>query len=514
MGTRIPLSLLRDLKCRHCKNFLSCGPVYVTPDCGLLCGRCKALAKPNFRNYVYEELANTFVFPCLNWEKHCPEEGPWNTLKHHEIDCPYGSSCSKLCVDPAAFFSSKKNLPNEENLLYLEVPEKCLNLVSCKNCGKYLSSQPVHINVVGSNICHRCYLSNGLPPHTLRNLAYEKLANIFRFPCIFRAKGCPIKFRFGRDSWEHEVNCHYRDVQVHSTPGTPELDPNTLHIHIDNSGYRPSVEGDFYMDSRNNSREVPRIELPRVSSILRNQDYARETRLNQQRKKEQRQMVTKQSREYKDNLLHPPGLEYHQFGYESGRKETINDFNKNRIPDKERGIVPTHTGHVYATLTKDPVLFAPPQRQPYPSNGQQVTKEFQDKIMRSDSNVSQKNSPVQERIRNSIVSSSLGQETEKKKQGMHSYNTLGIPPPPGAARQNSDGFSGLNKSYMKDLEGFNEDYAPVIKEYVQFNPQNNVQRNESLTIGNPDIIAELKMRNQQKRRIRQDEEDSDSLGIV
>lgn len=114
MGTRIPLSLLRDLKCRHCKNFLSCGPVYVTPDCGLLCGRCRALAKPNFRNYVYEELANTFVFPCLNWEKRCPEEGPWNTLKDHEMDCPYGSTCGKLCVDPAAFFSSKRVLPNEE----------------------------------------------------------------------------------------------------------------------------------------------------------------------------------------------------------------------------------------------------------------------------------------------------------------------------------------------------------------------------------------------------------------
>jgi len=311
-------------------------------------------------------------------------------------------------VDPAAFFSSKRILPNEENLLYLEVPEKCLNLVSCKNCGKYLSCDPVHITIVGSNICHRCYLSNGVPPQTLRNLAYEKLANVFRFPCIFRAKGCPMKLRFGRDSWEHEVNCHYRDVQMHSAPGTPELNAGNLHQHLDNSGYRLSVEGDYSMASRNNSRERPKFELPRVSSILRNHALSKDNRLHPHWKRDNEQIGGRE--DITGNLEHHRKLniESQQHSANSGKKENNReDLDKNRIPDKERGIIPTHTGHVYATLTKTSLLFAPPQIQPNRDScdGQNVTKEFQAKIMQTSS----QNSSVQEMIRNSLVASSKEQ---------------------------------------------------------------------------------------------------------
>lgn len=137
--------------------------------------------------------------------------------------------------------------------------------------------------------------------------------------------------------------------------------------------------------------------------------------------------------------------------------------------------------------------------------------------MRSASNVSQNSSLVQEKIRNSFVSSSgkAPLSPEYVRGEKPNYNTVGIPTTPdGVATLTVEGFSGLNRSYMRDLENFNEDYAPVVREYVQFNPNNNVQRNESLTIGNPDIIAELKMRNQQRRKNKLDDETNDSFGIL
>ncbi|KAL3272734.1 hypothetical protein HHI36_014196 [Cryptolaemus montrouzieri] len=494
MGTRIPLWLLQDLKCRHCKNFLSCGPVYVAPDLGLLCGRCRALAKPNFRNYVYEELASAFQFPCMYWEKHCPKEGAWNTLREHELDCSYKSSCGLICMDMKAFFATKRVLPNDESLLYLEVPENCLNLVCCKNCGKYLSCEPVHINVVGSNICHRCYLSNGIPPHTLRNLAYEKLANIFRFPCIFRAKGCPIKMKFGRDSWEHEVGCHYRDVQIPSIPSTPSVNPNYVHplSGIDNSGYRPSYEdysatGDLSMYDE---RQV--IELPRLSSILKKERIEREIEIDQQKKLRDLEITSKIIMNFKNQNDTKPNL--WRDAYKSIKKESnINQSDKERIADKEKGVVPTHTGHVYATLTQNSVLFAPPQLHPNkdPTDGIKVTKEFQDKLRRNASNVSQ-NGSARKTVADPLLFSKDNETIENPKNSASVAKTNSL---------TSFDIPILNKNRARDLEN----YSPVVKEYVLYNPQNNVQRNESLTIGNASIIAELKVRQEQRNKKRQDE---------
>lgn len=100
------------------------------------------------------------------------------------------------------------------------------------------------------------------------------------------------------------MNCHYKDVPFNSSPSTPELDPHNIDIHIDNSGYRPSVEGDFCKASRHNSTERPRFELPRLSSILRNQEFARDNRLNEQRIRDDRDMVRRFRKDYQDNTLH------------------------------------------------------------------------------------------------------------------------------------------------------------------------------------------------------------------
>ncbi|KAK9885370.1 hypothetical protein WA026_010867 [Henosepilachna vigintioctopunctata] len=476
MGNPIPLWLLRDLKCRHCGNFLSCGPVYVTPDCGLLCGRCKALAKPNFRNYLYEELANIFRFPCENWENHCPEEGPWNTLKEHEINY----------------------------LLYLEVPEKCLNLVCCKNCGKYLSCQPVHINVAGSNICHRCYLSNGIPPHTLRNLAYEKIANIFRFPCIFRAKGCPMKFKFGRDSWEHEVLCHYKDVQIASTPPVSNVKDQRI-SDVDNSGYRLSYEGGSAILRRNSfHNERPAFELPRVASILNDQAIAEEIRRSQLKMREE------QSSRHSGNRKLPARNSRQDESPTPEAKESI-DYNQERdkTPDKEKGIVSTHSGHVYATLTRTSVLFAPPQMQPNtdPSNGLKVTRELQDKLKRNASNASQGEN-YREKMKNAGAKDVM---TPLRDPEGNNDSGSDVAYSADDSSYHSLDFPALNKTPFRNLDRSSSEFSPVVKEYVQYNPQNNVQRNESITIGNADLIAELKMRNEQRRKNRQQNESS--IGI-
>ncbi|XP_023023655.2 uncharacterized protein [Leptinotarsa decemlineata] len=207
----IPLSLLRELRCRQCENFVSCGPVFVVPDGAVLCGRCRGLAKNVYRNTSYEALASMFRYPCKNWEDHCPRSLRWDESLEHEDYCSYHGGCNLFWKHPKAYWKGKRDIPLGDIRL-IAIHEYLLDYITCVQCQSYLSCDPVYILSNGKNICHRCSYANGTPPNTIRNYLYETLSSIIIFPCVFRNRGCPTRLKFGVDLWQHESTCPYNQM--------------------------------------------------------------------------------------------------------------------------------------------------------------------------------------------------------------------------------------------------------------------------------------------------------------
>ncbi|RZC33849.1 Sina domain containing protein [Asbolus verrucosus] len=212
MQPPIPLPLIRDLKCTHCRRFVSCGPVHVAPDSSILCGRCIRFAKRTHRNYAFEALASIFYYPCHFWPQHCNKKLLWNASLDHERNCTFQSSCNVFCSQPGTFFKSERKLPTTGGINFERVPEEALEQLKCAACESYLSNGPVYIMADGKNICHRCSHSNGIPKDAIRNLAYETIATAMIFPCIYRFRGCTVWMKFERDMWEHEHQCPYGKI--------------------------------------------------------------------------------------------------------------------------------------------------------------------------------------------------------------------------------------------------------------------------------------------------------------
>lgn len=89
------------------------------------------------------------------------------------------------------------------------IPDQIIENLECLICQCYLSCDPVYVSCEGKNICHRCIHSNGVPEGLIRNLAYERLASIMAFPCVYKNRGCPVRMSFGRELWRHEGDCSY-----------------------------------------------------------------------------------------------------------------------------------------------------------------------------------------------------------------------------------------------------------------------------------------------------------------
>lgn len=107
---KVPNVVLQDLRCKHCRRWLSCGPVYVLPQGSSLCGRCENIAIKQFRHSAYEALASYFHYPCHYFAKRCPSMLQWNDSLEHEEDCEYQNFCTKLCSHPTAVFKSERKL--------------------------------------------------------------------------------------------------------------------------------------------------------------------------------------------------------------------------------------------------------------------------------------------------------------------------------------------------------------------------------------------------------------------
>lgn len=290
----IPFDLLKDLRCHHCLQFLSCGPVYVLPLGSALCGRCQSFAKPQHRNYAFETVASQFLYPCRNWSKHCNRQLVWNECFEHEPECNYDGCCSLFCTDAGAFFSSERSFPNDD--LYLtKIPINAVEQLHCNYCQSYLSSPPVYTNIDGETTCHRCVKDNGPPPDSVQNLAYETICNIIIFPCKFRNRGCPENVRFGRNAWQHEMVCAYGQPENYNTGDPVEQKAN----------------GRIFESNRQGSNVGDKIIKP--------------------------------------------------------------------LSKKERGVIQTHTGHYYGTITANSVPYAPPSRNQNPNSNKELIKSLKSK---------------------------------------------------------------------------------------------------------------------------------------
>lgn len=418
----IPLWILKDLRCKNCNLFLSHGPVYLIKDGASICARCKILAKHNYRNWIYEELAGYFRFPCAFWENHCNETSPWNFGHEHELHCPYNGGCKLMCVNPVAYFKSKRKLPSDGCLFYMEISENRTDYLKCKNCKLILSSEPIHTNIVGENVCHRCFIANGPPPNTMRNFPYEKMANIMHFPCVFAKNGCNVKSKFGRDAWTHEMSCSFKNA----TGNFKENLSRSIVNLTPKSSFRTAMENNVMSN------------LLRVDSV--------------------NDRGVKLAEKYKNfqNISYNKQIEHR---YTIGGESLQSEYEPPK--NKERGVVATHSGHVYATLTPNNSPFLPPQFN-RPQNTSKLTQELQNKFQRI--------------TMDEISDFRFGNA---------------------AADSNK-------KNYIEN-EHFDEKFAPLVKEYAQHNPQN-IQRSESLSIGNKDIIAEIKLRQEKRIQGRQKKE--------
>lgn len=89
------------------------------------------------------------------------------------------------------------------------VPSENWPKLTCRTCQKYLSYFPIFCNEYGGSTCGRCPKPKGI---SKRNVDYENLAAMFKFPCSNNSNGC-LEFCFPEHMPEHEHYCPYRKFQ-------------------------------------------------------------------------------------------------------------------------------------------------------------------------------------------------------------------------------------------------------------------------------------------------------------
>ena len=96
-------SLIEELRCFVCHQYLVYGPLRETLDGNIICGKCFGEMPDARRTHYLERLLKKFSFPCKNVENGCKFQLSFgvagdheNTCKYERIPCPY--STSEKCV--------------------------------------------------------------------------------------------------------------------------------------------------------------------------------------------------------------------------------------------------------------------------------------------------------------------------------------------------------------------------------------------------------------------------------
>lgn len=79
---------LQKLKCTQCKKYLSIFPIRSRLNGDVICGRCPSESN-TYHNKIFEDLAEIFKFPCINYPNGCLENLLPKNMFQHENYCPY-----------------------------------------------------------------------------------------------------------------------------------------------------------------------------------------------------------------------------------------------------------------------------------------------------------------------------------------------------------------------------------------------------------------------------------------
>lgn len=87
----LPDNILDELKCTFCNEYLSCFPIHMYAEDGVVaCGRCPLLQDDNpIREVAYEKVAKAIIFPCKYKSLGCLEEFTPDNLNSHEESCNF-----------------------------------------------------------------------------------------------------------------------------------------------------------------------------------------------------------------------------------------------------------------------------------------------------------------------------------------------------------------------------------------------------------------------------------------
>ncbi|XP_066159265.1 uncharacterized protein [Euwallacea fornicatus] len=281
-----------------------------------------------------------------------------------------------------------------------EISFTFLNNQICTNCRQPITCGPVYLINDLSILCGRCRMT---AKDHYRNFAYEALARAFVYPCRNWKKHCSIKLEWN-ESLTHEMECDYDGCcdLLCCHPGaffkgqreTPFDEPrwtmvpenfldelecvlcggylnsapiflqsngqNVCHRCIYTNGTPPNCRRNYAYEDFAQIFLFPcsyrnrgcKERLPFGKEVWKHESQC-EYGSNQQRvEKDLRQRQVDEARA----SLRPVQNQPSHFTTNQPNPPASSD-NK---PRKEKGLVQTHTGHVWATITPQKALFAPP----------------------------------------------------------------------------------------------------------------------------------------------------------
>ncbi|KAF5291544.1 hypothetical protein FQR65_LT01857 [Abscondita terminalis] len=244
----VPNKVLKNLKCVNCQYWLSYGPIRLLPNGGSICGRCHYVGpRDHYRHFAFEALACYFKFPCINWENHCDDFVLFKKVPEHEKKCKFGSTCRLLCSHPSKACKSPRRLNLNATIKLEMTPDEVLEYLRCSNCAGYLSCSPVYVCRDGTSICHRCTSQIPEPDgEFIRDWCFEVFVDIMIFPCIFRYRGCPEVYQFGKGMMEHEYDCPYGQTYIREQQQRPAKSETPQEKGHKEKGVIKTITGHIY----------------------------------------------------------------------------------------------------------------------------------------------------------------------------------------------------------------------------------------------------------------------------
>ncbi|KAK5641901.1 hypothetical protein RI129_010448 [Pyrocoelia pectoralis] len=255
------------------------------------------------------------------------------------------------------------------------IPEGILDKLTCVQCQKWLSCGPVRLLPNGGSICGRCPSFEG-PRDQYRHFAFEALACYFKFPCQYWEDNCPEWIPFKRVS-DHEENCSYGSTCSLLCSHPSALFKSKRHLDTQ-SGIKLEIIPDEVLEYLRCTNCACYLSCAPIYVCRDGTSIC--YRCTSQLPQPDDEFIRDFSFEiFVDIMIFPCIYRYRgctelfKFGDQMMNHELDCPYGKpyqrepspikegtKESPQKERGVIKTHSGHIYATITPNAPLFAPP----------------------------------------------------------------------------------------------------------------------------------------------------------